>query len=407
MSRTQTEAYRLENWIKLVTTSSTEHCNGRGAAHAACAYLHTNPDSPHNYTMKPYVLLLTAWFSIVCSLESSLGAELLGLALDSPDSVIPIVNANLSLISQADRKHYTLLLLTSTDEKHSCSSCHTIRKVLGKVSRAWFSEYLASDYLYIAEVDIVDRSNIPVFNFLNLQKVPQLWLIPPSKITSTFSLSREAKLDDNGDPIFGNFDIFLEPHAEFVLSEGSIESQTFQMTDWLGKAISRRITVKQDDAVKKFVLTFTATLTIIVLIKKRGPSFITGVVTKSKVWTLLFFVYLLLVLGGLSFSMIQKVPFLARTAEGKPMYISGGRHYQFGDEMVLVGGVYGLLGAAFVSLVYLGVYKVSPSSAITSEGQRSCLMLVATGALYVFYSVLTSMYLRKEDWYPYHFAKLF
>ncbi|KAM9900518.1 hypothetical protein OXX69_009058 [Metschnikowia pulcherrima] len=358
--------------------------------------------------MKLQIFLLLFWHALISRADLLTPTEQLAAAArDTADFILPIENSDLSLISLAERDHYTLVLLTSTDEKHACASCVRLKSVLRKVAQAWISDYLFSDDLFFAEIDLINQGNAAAFNFLGLQTVPQLWLVPPSSIASKHASSRQKKYDEHGLEYFENYDILLEPHAEFKLEEGSLDEQVFKLADWLAKTVQKQIIIRQENAYAKFFATFAVTFACILLVKKRGPRQITQSVTKPKIWRILFFAYLLVLLGGFSFSMIKKVPFIAKNDNNEPIYISGGQHWQFGVEMVLVGGVYGLLGATLVSLVYLGKYEVTEFSVIKEESQKSVLVLVSAALLYLFYSVLTSMFLRKDDGYPFHLAKLF
>lgn len=278
--------------------------------------------------------------------------------------------------------------------------------MLQRVSEAWHASYPDSSYLYIAEVDIIDRTNLPVFEFLRLQEVPHIWLVPPTEIARSHNSSRDVTYNENGEEVFANFDIFLEPHAEFDIPEASLDDQTFQFADWLAISMQKRIILGQHNPVAKFIATFSATFGGIVLIKKRGPTAFTSTVTKAKVYRFLVLFALLVLLGGYSFTTIKQTPFIAYNEKG-PIYISGGTHYQFGIEIVLSAGIYFLLGAAVVMLFYLGHYKVTLESQISTDNGLALLQILAVALIYFFYSVLTSMFLRKDHGYPYGLMKLF
>lgn len=327
-------------------------------------------------------------------------------ALESPDYIIPITNSDLSLLAQEQRDHYTLFLLTSTDAKHKCTSCKVMRDVLGAVSRAWHSDYLQLNYLYFVEIDLKDHSNVKVFENLGLGSVPKLWLIPPSSVVGAHKRAKNSELGEQQQEKFGMYDILKQPHAEFNLPDKSLSSQIFDMADWLAKAVSKSINIRQENASVKFLTAFLGTFFSIILVKKRGPLFITDTVTKKKVYQILFFGYLFAVLGGLSFSTIRATPFVAHNDKGKLIYISGGHLYQYAVETILVGANYFLLGASFLLLVFLGHYLVTPTSRL-DERRRLGLIVLSVVTLYFLYSTLTSMFLRKNGGYPFSFAKVF
>lgn len=353
-------------------------------------------------------MLFFSWLAllVLVSADALQAAQLSALSLESPDYVIPVTGSNLSLFSQPDREHYTLLVLTSTDEKHECDSCIPLKTIVRRVAHAWFADYLHTDYLFFAEVDIVDRSNVEMFRHIGLQTVPQIWLIPPSNLARNHYLAREPKYDADGIEYFDNYDILFEPHAEFSLPSASMDKQIYEFANWLAKAVQKQIMLRQENPLGKFAATFAATFGLILLIKKRGPSFITGTVTKSKIYKVLFFAALLLIMGGYLFTTIQKVPFIAANDDGEAIFISGGVQYQFGVEMLIIGAVYLLLASNLALLVFLGQYKVTKKSAL-NDAQLGTLIIAAAALLYVLYSVLTSIFLRKDGGYPYYFLRLF
>lgn len=331
-------------------------------------------------------------------------AKLTELTFGLQDYVIDIHGANLLAVLVPHRDHYTLLVLTLTDEKHNCEICKDLKVMLRNVANAWFRDYTLSNYLFFAEVDIIDRSNLEVFDFLRLGSVPQIWLIPPSSITSRHKSDREPKYDDNGDEVYDNFDILLEPHAQFDMPTASFDTQQLELADWLAKAISKRILLRQQNPLGRFAMTFGVTFGAILLIRKKGPSAITGTVTKAKVYRVVVLLALLAILGGYSFTTIQGAPLVAKGANDTVIYISGGQSYQFGAEIPIVGAVYLLLGSTLVALVRVGE-KGSPVSGL-SPAKRAAIVLLLTALLYLAYSALTTLFLIKNEWYPYPFTKL-
>lgn len=354
---------------------------------------------------KPILPIL--WLFVLVNADIFHQFELDLRASELPGGIISITNNNLLIISRPNRDHFTLLVLTSTDDKHKCDVCHVLKRLLVRVASAWYKNYPGSQYLYFAEVDVVDRSNVEMFNYLKLDLVPQIWLIPPSHIAELHNNTRAKKFNDEKEEYFDNYDILLEPHAQFEVPDSSFDDQVFRFADWLAIGTQKRVIVKEENAVAKFIATFGATFGAILLLKKKGPKFITGTVTKGKIYQVMTFFALLAILGGYSFSSIQRVPFIAQNDKGEPIYISGGIHYQFGVEILLVSANYLLLGIAFVTLVYLGKYRVTDKSAIKSTSIQAVLQIVALGVVYLLFSILTSMFLRKDSGYPYLLTKLF
>lgn len=351
-------------------------------------------------------VLFVFWLSLV-NADVFHVTELDAVAADLPGGIIRITNSDLRILSRPNRDHFTLLVLTSTDSRHECDLCADLKRILARVAWIWGQNYPGSQYLYIAEVDIVDRTNVDVFKYLGLQDIPHVWLIPPSHITNLHDQPRERRFDEHGQEYFDNFDILHEAHSQFELPNDSFDTQVFKMADWLAENMQKRIIVKQENAMAKFATTFAATFLSILLLKKKGPDFLTKTVTKGRVYQVMLLAMILGILGGYSFTTIKGVPFVAKNDKGEPIYISGGLHYQFGVEILLVGLHYFLLAATFVVLVYLGNYRVESESLIRSKETQAILQLFTAGVLYLFFSSFTSMFLRKVSDYPYGLVKLF
>lgn len=339
----------------------------------------------------------------VADLEGGLPISELTKASDS--FVYQVSNSDISAFSSYQRDHFTLLVVTSTDERHGCETCVHWKSILRKVALAWYHDYLDMNYLFIAEVDIVDESNMGLVSAMQLTTVPQIWLIPPTHLANEYRGEQYNVGKDALNWVMN--DLVGEPRSIYQLPHVPLEEQAFKFADWLAGSVQKPIMLRQENAPMKFVTTFGLTFLAIMLVKKKGPSVITDFVSKSKVYQVIYFAFLYLLLGGFMFSLITPVPFLAKNDKNEVIYISGGNSYQFGVEMVIVGATYFALGVLIIALCYVGQYKVRKDTVISSESTKGMLVLAVSGALYVASSVLTSICLRKDHEYPYHFTKLF
>lgn len=328
-----------------------------------------------------------------CVIGSSIQAiELSDLAMELPGYTIQISNSNLSMLS-GPRDYYTLMTLTSTDPKHECELCGTIPGIIKDVANSWYSDYFHTHLLFFVSIDIVDKANFPIFETLELDSVPHVWLIPPN-INHEIA---ETQADE--------WKILTDGHFVYKFPLASSTDQVLNLAQFLSENIQKSITIKHADETSRFMKTFFVTLSIILLIKKKGPGFITS--TRKQTVIAIFFIALTLTfICGYQFTMLQGSPFVATNEKGL-IYISGGLHYQFGVEIVLVAVNYAALAMSLLTLIYLGNYKLTSTSKIQQEHVKSGLILLNSMVLYLLYSVLTSMFLRKAHDYPYGFTKLF
>lgn len=125
--------------------------------------------------------LLVLCLSVFVTAELSSDVLLHLEAIQYPNAILPISESNLSLISQPNRNHFTLLVLTSTDERHGCADCNRLKGLLNRLSESWYSNYPDSTYLLFAEVDIIDPFSIfekpspskPALNTVSQTQKPQ------------------------------------------------------------------------------------------------------------------------------------------------------------------------------------------------------------------------------------------
>lgn len=343
------------------------------------------------------ITIFTLILSISC--ESSNAISLTQKSLDTPGYVLPISQSDLSIVA-GERDYYTLLTLTSTEPKHGCEICGNVELMLKRVAGSWFTDYSQSNFLFFVNVDLADASNAKLFDYLELNTVPHIWLIPPSKITEK-SKTKNKKVNEEDD-----FSFLLEPHFIFKIPMTGLDQQVITLTKFLGENLHKTIHIRQEKPLERFILAFGGTFSLILLIKKRGPRIITNL-SRKIIYQVVVIVATLVFICGFSFTSMEKVPFIAKLENDQIIYISGGAYYQLGIEIMIVGMNYLALALGLVNLIYLGNYKITSTSKISNEIGKGACILTNTLLVYLLYSCLTSIYLRKDDLYPYPFTKLF
>lgn len=324
--------------------------------------------------------------------------QLRNKVLDSSNFIIDVANADLSDFS-GPRSYYTLAILTSTDDRHDCEACHVLERIVAKVARSYYRDHILSDLLFFANIDIIDRTNVPVFDTFQLTEIPHIWLIPPSH--------RIGNPGTDGDSWDDKLYVLKQPHLNFKLPVAQENAQVMALAQWIAQTILKPIHVEAaDEGAYYFVRNFIVTLTLILIVKKRGPRAFSNA-GKKPVYTILVIAAILLFTCGYHFTTLERVPFVAQDDNHHFVYISGGTHFQFGIETVLVAANYLLLAAATISLIYLSRYRVHDDTFITSDSTKTGLIFVSAITVYLLYSCLTSIVLRKDHEYPYALAKLF
>jgi oligosaccharyltransferase complex subunit gamma len=339
------------------------------------------------------LIAVFSFISIVYS-DSFNAQALTKKSLESPNFIIPITQSDLSGLAE-ERDYYTLLVLTSTDPKNGCGTCENLDRVIRRVAESWFADYSLSNFLFFVNIDLADKSNANLFNYLGINTIPHIWLIPSSKSTSNINYK-----DDNG------YGILSEPHLIFKLPMTGIEKQVKELTKFISLTLHKTIRVKQEQPFEKFVLAFGLTFSLILIIKKRGPKIVTNL-TKKNIYKALVIIAIIAFTCGYNFTVMEKVPLIAKDDNNNIVYINGLFQYQFGIEVIIIGLNYLGLASSLINLIYLGHYKVNSTSTIPSEHTKSLCIFINILIIYVLSSCLTSAFIRKEPYYPYHFSRLF
>ncbi|KAI5952609.1 OST6 [Candida jiufengensis] len=312
----------------------------------------------------------------------------------SENNIIQIHNGDLSIIdSFKPRPFYTLLYLTSSNPKHECQLCAVLGPMIHKLSQVWYKEnYIYNKDLVFVEANLKDFSNAKIFNHLKLTTIPHIWLIPPQ-----FNESSTSILDDT------HYQLNPPPLSE--------DKQILALNEFLNEQLSKQIKLPQsssgDQAFSTFFKTFLITFSVIVLIKKKGPSFLTS--TKKKtVISIISILFVILCTSGYQFTLQNKVPLLTKNKDDNSLiFISGGTHYQYAVEIAIVSLNYLSLFIFFISLIKLGDYKITDTSMIKNEKLRIWFIILNSLIIYILISCLTSIILRKDGNYPYAFTVLF
>lgn len=331
---------------------------------------------------------IVAWLSFICfSLGSSVSSmELTKVAKQYRDFIIPITDGNLDLVAGV-RDYFTLIIITTSNPQHGCKTCDSLSEVVSTVSKSWAADYEDSNLLFFLEIDISDQANLNLVQYVQMNTIPHVWLVPPNP---------KEQMDPR--------DILKDHHYVFKLPKVSLRRQTFELANFLAQPLLKKIQLRNKNSTHDFLSTFVITLFVLIVFKKRGPRLIVNL-GKSFAYKILTILFIISSITGFQYTRMKGVPFVAKNDKGEMIVISGGTHFQFGIEVLILSLNYFLLGASVISLIYMGNYQPSPHSRL-SPASKNCLILFNSFIIYILYSILTSIAIRKDHDYPYWFTKL-
>lgn len=335
-----------------------------------------------------YILLFGYWLYTLtqCAALEDKVIDLIQLSNESPDFIVPITHGNLSAFSGV-RDYWTLIVVTSTRKEDNCGICNDFVPVLQEVGQRWNQEFGHLGLLFIINIDLQIESNRFLFAHLNITAVPHVGLLPPLRVAP--QSGNELGWEMLDDPIIA-IDISMDLYSERANAVAQAILQN------LGVVFS----IQEQSELTKFVKAFSATLLVIMLIKKKGPTFLR---TRSRrTMTAFLFIGLILVwASGFQWILGNSPPFVATNEKGSIIFISGGTSYQFGIETVLISLLYAMLAASTVLLVTLGQYKCTSESILKSDRSRNICVAANAVILFILYVTITCTAKSKDHGYPY------
>lgn len=309
-----------------------------------------------------FLIYLTCLFSTVFS---ALSPEELQ-QLQGDHGIIHLNSDNFGQILNGPRDYFLSLLFTTTAEHIPCDTCKKFDPQYKIVSKSYFATNPGRNDLFFLVAEFGDNES--KFRELKMDKVPKLWIFPPT--------SKEW------------YNV-TSPHYQYTISEAAL-NDPLDFADFIAKAANLSIVIQPDFELSQFFTYFLGTFFFVLILKKQ----VLGRINKAVVLKFLVVFATIVLISGYMFTVIRGIPLIAKDDKGNIMYFSGGTHWQFGLETFIISSIYIALGALIVGLV-------SYIPLIENEQLKNSLTIgFAFGVLYIF-NYLTKIFLVKDPGYPY------
>lgn len=326
---------------------------------------------------------------------------------DPTTGIIQLTDKTSNLLLDTEvRQVPVMLLLTANSPAIGCSACQDFKPVFEKTARQYIKLYPNNNDLFFVNADF--SQNQALFKRLGMNNVPHVWVLPKYDFTYNRLLDREDIKDDKELEDPKHYRLETSEHFEYRISEGSTP---VEFAAYISAAIQQPFVIPGDsDGIfneNTFAIAiFTFSLVVIIKKKVNDPdSTLLQKLARPRVWTGISVLLITLFTSGYMFTIIRGVPLLARNENG-PFYFAGGAQYQIGIEAFLVAGSYLFIGFWMVLLIDVLPKRKWFNKVKLSDTQQAVLTIIAAGGLYYAYSLLTSIYLRKDGGYPFALSKV-
>ncbi|GMM37012.1 dolichyl-diphosphooligosaccharide--protein glycotransferase [Saccharomycopsis crataegensis] len=392
--------------------------------------------------------------------KSVLSKDALVPLRDPKTGVVKLTDKNIKLIvNPAVREANIVVFLTANSPQIGCKACKDFLPIFQKTAKTFMESYpdktldnsadqLSNRDLFFIELDYSVTGEF--FKSLKIDRVPHIWVVPSYDVLYRY-LTTEKNLgpDELADP--SNFLLKSSDHYQYSVSEGS-SPQEFSNYISAALQISFKISNGGNDGFELDETTVgmaIIAISIIVIIKKKindQDNTLLQKASKPRVWMGLSVLLICLFCSGYMFTVVRGVPLLARNEKG-PFYFAGGSQYQIGIESFIVCGVYLFIGFWVVLLTdilpkYAPIEEEHQSEKVVtvtekdesnkeekendteekedseekddvpqnhfhlSETAHSVLVIIAVIGLYYAFSLLTSIYLKKDGGYPFAMSRV-
>ncbi|ODQ80650.1 hypothetical protein BABINDRAFT_160897 [Babjeviella inositovora NRRL Y-12698] len=300
------------------------------------------------------------------------------MAKQKSGDVLRITHTNYESIMNGPRDYDLVLLITATDPRVGCHLCTEYNPSFIAIAGEHAKASQGKSNVFFALLDFNEKSR-PIFQQMQLQNVPKLYYYPktakPTPLTAGFE--------------------------QMPFMEGSHAENT---VNWLlSKFPDHKFSVPlppTDYASAALTVTFGAVCAYVVYLNlaKVVRNFL-----GKNVWALASTLTVLMFVSGYMFNSIRDTQYMRYDADKNPIYFVSGHQMQLGVETQIVSFIYGILSIFFVGLV-----QKLPRSEKLLKNRKAEFAATAAVCVAIFfaYSLLISVFHKKNLGYPYSLANL-
>ncbi|KAG6909699.1 hypothetical protein DXG01_015900 [Tephrocybe rancida] len=309
--------------------------------------------------MKSFLALLSLPFCLAAVADPQ--KQLLELA-NAGNGLIKLDSNTFDLLTSPKRTWSVSVQLTAMDSRRKCTPCKDFDPSWQAVAKAWSTVAKPHrDEHFFATLDFDDGQT--TFQKLGLQSAPVVYVYPAAQ-------GPRAPANGKVSPMKYDFTNGFDPAplAESLSKHTPVAIPYSDPIDW-GRYISFGI----------------AGLAFLVVLR-----FIQPILQNRWTWAIITVGVSLVMTSGYMFTRIRASPYNG----GPGNWIAAGFQNQFGQEVNVVAGIYGLLSMSFLMLVMVVPYQSSPA-------RQRVQVYLWNGVFIVVYSVLVSLFRVKNRGYPF------
>ncbi|CAK7903145.1 dolichyl-diphosphooligosaccharide--protein glycosyltransferase subunit 3 [[Candida] anglica] len=345
--------------------------------------------------MKFSATLIAAALSVANVVTASLtNGELQTLARGQKHNVITVNDANYDDILNGPRDYHLVVLMTSTSPKINCVLCNEFKPEYELVASSWVKDHpngLSEAELAVEgdadALDVIAPKNVyflysefmdsrKFFNLFSLNSIPKVFYFPPSTSTKPNAYQKE----------FVEYQFFAGSHRDLLIN-------------WMSQITGHKFQIHIPPDYTRMAINAFGTFAFALLAYTFSAQ-IHRVIISKVLWSAFSLVSILLLISGYMFNQIRGVPYVREHDNGKVEYFQQGQQAQYGVETQIMSFVYGCLSLFVVVLV-----KKTPE--VKNAKVQFLTVVIFSAFIFIFYSILVSIFRVKSYGYPYKLLNIF
>ncbi|SSD60372.1 uncharacterized protein SCODWIG_02133 [Saccharomycodes ludwigii] len=273
-------------------------------------------------------------------------------------------------------EYYTALLITKENNNENiCLNCQIFEnEVYNPVNKILNLYGYNSQVIFmkISSDSFTNSENYQIFHYdleNKIKTVPKLFIFPPFLVPN-----------NDTEIVMAGFDYKKNNFYEFPIPNTILDSKSVKisLTDYIAKILQVFIEIPLDEReqVSSFMVIFVTCLSIFVFFKKKIYPHVKSFIFRF-IAMLASFLIIYGSITGYKFTVINKIPFIARNSDtGEIMWYSGGFSWQFGIEIFEVSGMYILMGLLVLTLIIFPKFYTNSNKKTNSSGPSTLLLLL-------------------------------
>lgn len=333
--------------------------------------------------MKGFIKVLVAVFGLM---QLALGAltdkELTTLVKNNgKNKVIKITDSNYEDFLNGAKDYHLVLFLYSTASQINCVLCSEFKPDFELIANSWFQDHPdgvaqedgeeTSKNVYFLQAEFLDARKL--FGVLELNNIPKVYHFPPTTNNKANAFLKE----------YNEYQFFQGVHRDLLSS-------------YLQSVTGHKFNIYVPPDYSRVIINAIGTFAFVILLRRYSTQAI-SIVSSRMLWSSITVLGILVLISGYMFNQIRGVPYV-REHQSHTEYIAPGQQMQYGIETQIVSFIYGTLSVLVVFLIQKAPKVKNPQANFIA-------VVVLSGAIFVVYSILLSVFGLKGIGYPFQFVK--